>query len=462
MIISMLNKGCRVGFFGLGVSNVALMSSLPLEKCQITLRSDSEISQSRLCGLPSVHRVFSGKNCCLEIDEDIIFFSPSVRRDRPELVSAKEKGVFFSSDAELFFELNKRPVFLVSGSDGKSTTATLVHLLLSSAGYKSRLIGNIGDPMTKNLLCEADYYVIELSSFMLSYLKPKAEAACITNITPNHLDWHKSFLEYKETKLSIFENAKRAVVPYECDGISPAFAVISADTDFETLKKTRQAELYFTSENGYICKNGEKIIPISYIKRNEIHNLKNLMMAIAITDGLVEKTHILSVAESFSGLSHRCESVFSEGGVEYIDSSIDSTPARTAQTLESLGKPVVLILGGRSKGVDYKELTHAVKKYARTVIITGENSKEIFEEIKAVTKAEIIEDFTEAVLLGKRYAKEVGTLLLSPASTSYDRFENYAVRGDRFKEILLKAKKNKNKSLQNTEEMRKNGETDLS
>lgn len=462
MIIEMIKGGLRVGFFGLGISNRSLISNLPLEKCEITLRSDTDIA----CGdIPSgivPKRIFCGKDCCKEINEDIIFFSPSVRRDRPDLISAEANGVIFSSDAELFFEENNKKLLLVSGSDGKSTTAALIHHLLSKAGYKSRLIGNIGEPLTEHLYCEADYFVIELSSFMLSYLKPASEAACITNITQNHLDWHKDFEEYKRVKLSIFNNAKRAVISdrYEYNG--RAFAVISGDSDFYELSKKRNAELYFTLEKGYICKNSRKIIGIDEINRKEKHNIKNLMMAMAMTEGLVDVSDVISVAKGFSGLSHRCEAVLSEGGVEYIDSSIDSTPARTVQTLESLGRQAVLILGGRSKGVDYKELVPALRKYVKLAIITGENSKEIFNAIKNDVNAEIRADFEEAILLGKRYAKDVGLLLLSPASTSFDRFKNYAHRGDKFREILQKSIDNENKSLQNIEEMRKNGETNLS
>ncbi len=446
----MLNKGCRVGFFGLGRSNASLLSTLPLERCEITLRSDKAISKDELPAKPAIQRILCGKEALNSINEDIIFFSPSVRRDRPELSAARERGVIFTSDAELFFNENNKPVFAVTGSDGKSTTATLINLFLNQAGIGSRLIGNIGEPLTQSL-GTAECFVCELSSFMLSYLTPKAYASCITNITPNHLDWHRNFNEYKNTKLRCLEGAKRVIASDDNESVDRAFAIISAEKSYEEMRNKKDAKLYFSIENRYICRNGKKMLALSDIKLQEKHNLKNIMMAMAMTDGIAEISDILAVISSFSGLRHRCERLFCHEGVEYIDSSIDSTPARTVHTLDSIGRPVVLILGGRSKGTDYKELIPMLKKHAAFTVITGENAGEIYEAIKGHTRAEIISGFESAVLFAKSRAKDVGVLLLSPASTSYDAFKNYAERGDKFKEILLKNITNENNSLQKAE-----------
>lgn len=438
MIITKLLGGCKVGFFGLGASNSSLLSNLPLEKCDITLRSDRPICKSEIPIGIRVNRLFTGKNSCAQIDEDILFFSPSVRRDRPELLAAERRGTIFTSDAELFFKRNRTPVLAVTGSDGKSTTATLIDLLLKSGGHDSLLIGNIGEPMYKKKAETHDLFVAELSSFMLTYLKPSVTAACITNITPNHLDWHKGYEEYKMTKLSIGEKAERLILPDELAENIGAEGIISIKIPLRQLIKTYKAELYITVENKYILKNGEKIIDISTVNRREAHNIKNLMMAIAMTDGLVGSEEIRDVATSFHGLPHRCELFFSKDGVDYIDSSIDSSPARTVQTLKSLNRSVVIILGGRGKGLDYIELEPAIKRYAKKVIITGENAEEIYGAVSNSADTEIVADFDEAVIRGKYYSRSVGTLLLSPASTSFDRFKNYAERGEKFKEIVAK------------------------
>ena len=437
MIISKLKVGCSVGFFGLGKSNRALIDCLPLEGCRITLRSDNEIDESDIPKKIRVERILSGSKATTDIDEDILFFSPSVRRDRPQFLAAKERGVIFSSDTELFLEENDRPLFVITGSDGKSTTTHLTNMLLNEAGHKSVILGNFGVPMWQNLGNVCDFFVCEMSSFMLTYVTPRSVASCITTITPNHLDWHKSYEEYIETKLSVAKGTDKLIACDDNIYVKNAFGIVSLTKSFLMLKISYSAEIYMTIEDGFICKNGKKIISRDMVLRNEDHNIKNLMMAIAMTDGLIENEDIRTVATSFVGLDHRCQIILSRDGIDFIDSSIDSTPARTVQTLMSLNRPVVIILGGRGKGLDYGEMLPSLKKYAKKVIICGENAKEIYSQIGNTLPSEIADSFENAVLLGSEYAKDVGVLLLSPASTSYDRFKNFAERGDEFKRILL-------------------------
>ena len=440
MILSQIKRGCRVGFFGLGISNSSLLRSLPLHSCSVTIRSDKIVLLSDIPDGLNIDHVYSGEDACIDIVEDIIFFSPSVRRDRVELMEAKKRGVIFTSDAELFFEENTTPTFLVTGSDGKSTAATLINMLLNKAGYSSQLIGNIGEPMWKKTAEKSDFYVFEASSFMLTYLTPRVKAACITNITPNHLDWHKNFDEYRAAKLSVTESAERLIIGDDNIGINAAYGIISSTRSYRELTKLYCAEVYMTVEDGYICRNREKILRIDCIRRKEPHNLKNLMMAIAMTDGMIRSEEISWVAEDFGGLRHRCEFIPNSDGVDYIDSSIDSTPQRTLETLTSLNREVVIILGGRGKRLDYRDMIPALRKYARGVVVCGENAEEIYSIVKDQVKTIIASDFDEAICIGRKMAKSVGTLLLSPASTSYDRFKNYAERGDYFRDFLLKNK----------------------
>lgn len=437
MIISRIKKGCRVGFFGLGRSNLSLLSHLPLHNCTLTLRSDSPIPEGSIPRDVRLDRILVGDAARKDISENIIFFSPSVRREGGELADALAGGVTFSSDAELFFENNRTPLLAVTGSDGKSTTATLIHLLLEAGGYKSRLIGNIGKPMCENLGHVCDFFVCELSSFMLKYLSPRSDRACITNLTPNHLDWHTDPREYTECKMAVGRNAGRLIISDGVMGVGKAYGVISMDKSLGELQRCYDAEIYLTAEDGYILKNGKRLIDLSKICIPHRHNIKNLMMAIAMTEGLVGVDEVLRVGSDFRGLDHRCRLIFSRDGVDYYDSSIDSTPSRTAETLKSLDRQVVIILGGRGKGLDYGELLPALRKYVKRAVICGENAEDIYAEVRDATRCEMIPDFDEAVQTGKKYAQDVGVLLLSPASTSYDRFRNYAERGEVFKEILL-------------------------
>ncbi|MBR5817036.1 MAG: hypothetical protein IKY62_00160, partial [Clostridia bacterium] len=207
-VLERIKRGTRLAFFGLGKSNLSLIRSLPLDKCKVTLRSDKALSEKDIACDVKWERILVGESSCLDIDEEIMIFSPSVRRERKSLLAAKERGVIFTSDLEIFLEENTRPMLAVSGSDGKSTTSTLLGLMADN----SLLIGNIGNPMVEALGKEASLYVAELSSFMLRYANVKAKRACITNITPNHLDWHESFEEYVGTKLSLLKGSDECVI----------------------------------------------------------------------------------------------------------------------------------------------------------------------------------------------------------------------------------------------------------
>ena len=439
MVYSEIRRGKRIGFFGIGMSNVSLMRCLPLSGCEITIRTEGKFDPRSVPDHIRPRRIYEGNAAFCDIDEDILIFSPSVRREREEFNRARDRGVIFTSDAELFFELCKKPVLCVTGSDGKSTTATLIYKILSESGYNARLIGNIGCPMVESIDPAVDIYVAELSSFMLRYANPTAERACLTGLTPNHLDWHESLLEYKKTKINLLKSSKKFVISDDNTDILGAYGIISSDR-YSHLSHRYSAGLYITEEKGYICKNGEMLLPTDRLGAKEGHNVKNLMMAIAMTDGYTDIGAIERTAIKFTGLPHRCELIHSEDGVDYIDSSIDSSPARTMTTLLSMKKSVVLILGGKSKGLDYAILSDAVQGRAAAVIITGENADEICSALGASVPIEIIPDFDSAVIRGCEIVKSGEALLLSPASTSYDRFKNYAERGDRFKEIIKSIK----------------------
>ena len=433
-----IRRGCRVGFFGLGKSNASLLSCLPLEGCSVTLRADREIDRTLIPPNIMLEGIYEGKDSCRDIDEDVLIFSPSVRRERDELREAKARGVVFTSDAELFLEKNEKPIFAVTGSDGKSTTTAMVEALLKAGGQKARSIGNIGEPMVARLKDDVDIFALEASSFMLRYASPRSKRACLTNITPNHLDWHESLDEYKETKISLIKSAEKFVICDNCGDIKGAYGIVSVQKRFADLNAAYEAEIYMTTENGYLCRNGESLMPLCKIRKNERHNLQNLMMAIAMTDGFVDRSSVARMASNFNGLPHRCELFFSADGVDYIDSSIDTSPSRTEQTLLSLNREATVILGGRSKGLDYRTLAPSLQKFAGAAIITGENAKEIFCAIKGVVKCHVVPDLEAAVIIGKELAHSTGLLLLSPASASYDRYTSYAERGEKFKNFVLK------------------------
>lgn len=442
-LISKIKGGAKVGFFGIGKSNLSLMKLLPLGNCEITLRSDKAIVlPDGYISKGNINRVFSGDKALLDLDEDVLFTAPSVRRGRKELLEATERGCILSSDAELFLENNTKLLFAVSGSDGKSTTSTLTELLLSET-LNAGIVGNIGIPMYETLISEnKNAYVAELSSFMLAYTNPKAKRAALTNITENHLDFHGSFAEYTDAKLSLLRNCEEAVI--NCDDAiirkyreGKSFAAVSAETPYSVLKSEISSEIYITLEQGFIYKNGEKILSAEQIKANSPHNLKNLMTAMALSEGYYTPAHLRQVAKEFCGLPHRAHLFASKGGIDFIDSSIDTSPARTIATLKSLKKKVIIILGGGKKGLSYDSLKEYVSEYVKHAVIVGDNSEEIYSAIKNCTKTLTVDNFEDAIISAIELCQEGDTLLLSPASTSYDRFNNFEERGNLFKKTVL-------------------------
>ena len=441
--IGLFNGVHSVGFFGLGKSNLAVSELLPRD-AKITLRTEGRINPSMLPKRLRGARMFAGNAAFDSIDEDILFLSPSVRRDRPELEKARSDGVILSSDLELFLSEFRGICFAVTGSDGKSTTATMAALLLSERFEKISAVGNIGVPFCRAIGDRAA--ALELSSFNLSYSVPHARRAAVTNVTPNHLNWHKNFEEYKSTKLSLLDSADEAVISADDDILAEysrgraVFAVTSLTRSFDELKGRFNAELYYTADDRYLYRCEEPLMRISQIKRREAHNLKNLMTAAALADGHVSRGQIIRVAENFQGLAHRCEEIPSSDGIKYINSSIDTTPHRTVQTLNSLSGDIIIILGGRTKGCDFTLLREPLSRKARLAIVTGECRDEIVSAIKGACDTAVIDGFEDAVLYGASIAKRGDVLLLSPAATSYDEFSSFEERGEKFKEIIKNLK----------------------
>lgn len=443
----------KIGFLGLGVSNLALLSLMPRD-AEIIIRSEKKIDRGLLPSDFSRLELREGKEALTVPEEHTLFLSPSVRRDRAELIPFKQVGVKFSSDAEVFFSSVSTPIFAVSGSDGKSTTATIVSLLLSDKFKNPGLVGNIGKAMTPSLLEGHDAYAVELSSFMLSYLRINASRAALTNITPNHLDWHRSFAEYRDAKLSLLKTARERVISAD-DEISEsflirngAFAVISSRMRYRDMKRRYAAAVYYSRDDRFIYRDSEPILAIRDIRVPYDHNINNFITAIAMCDGYVSRERIAEVAESFEGLSHRAERFFSYGGVDFYDSSIDSTPARCASTLSALERRCVVILGGRGKGLSYEPLCEALRKYAVHAIITGENEEEIASSIKDSCGFTVISDFTEATRAAAGMAKAGEAVILCPASTSFDKFKDYKERGKKFRDIITEIYSKKDENLE--------------
>ena len=442
------NGRVKIGFLGIGKSNMALFSRLEsVGNADFVFRDQRE---SLVLPEETIKNVSLklGKDALSDINEDVLFLSPSVRRDTPELVSAKSRGIALCSDCEVFFKYNSTPVIGITGSDGKSTTTSLTSRILQDAGYSAPALGNIGAPMVT--AHPSDYIVCELSSFNLEYLSPRLVASAITNITENHLNWHTSFEEYVEAKKNILRHSDKTVLSAD-DPISQeiikgcgAKSIFSTSLSYSELKRSFKADTYYTHSFGKIEKNGEFIADTRDFLCQEDYNVKNMLTALALTDEIIDPASSLNSLRSFAGLEHRCERFLFKNGILFINSSIDTTPQRTAKTLTALGKRVRIILGGRGKGLSYSPLRSPLNKYAERISVYGEARYEIedfFKREGIEAEYECFDTFYECVAHALSGIESGDVLILSPACTAYGEFSDFSERGRCFKDLIKNFRK---------------------
>ena len=433
--ISELSSG-TVGFFGLGRSNAALMGLVPRGR-EIILRSDEVIPIEAIPRGDQIGGIFQGRDAAKDIREDALIFSPSVRRDRQEFLSALGRGCVFTSDFEIFLRYNEKPLFLVTGSDGKTTTTTLISRIL---GFPA--IGNVGEPMTPHLGDGAEGYVVEASSFMLEYAHPRSRRAAITSLTENHLNWHYTMADYAGAKLRALDGADEAVIstdsPLLLEAALPRkiFAACGVDGQAEAVARRLSAEVYFSLEDGYITKNGRRLIHASELRRGEKYNLKNYLTSLAMTDGFADEACALEVIRQFGGIPHRGERLGNFSGVEFINSSIDTTPSRTEATLRDMPEGIVILLGGRDKGLDFSRLSAVISRRGDRPIAFGE-AEEMIAAAMGSRCMRAHGGLSDAVRKAREISRDGDTVLLSPAATSYDEFHSFEERGVEFKRLIL-------------------------
>ena len=459
-------KKCQV--LGYGRSNKPLIDILLKAGASVTVRDgnvkiaeDPEAKSFELRGA-----VFClGENYLKGLDGDYIFRTPGIRHDLPEILRACEKGAVLTSEMELFFEVCPCPIFGITGSDGKTTTTTLTHLLLSRefekrGKGKAYVGGNIGAPLLPlaEKMSEDDVAVVELSSFQLQTMKNSPERAVITNITPNHLNWHIDMDEYIAAKCNICFHSPSSLVANAENEITRE---IAKNTDlpvtYFSSKKSSYSEIvpFFKDNCTAIYEDGEVIFVDDGKNREEVirtadilipgrHNVENYMAAIAITRGIVSRETVREIATTFGGVEHRLELVRVKDGVRFYNSSIDSSPSRTAAALSALDKSPIIILGGADKNVPFDGLAYDVCSRTKAAIVTGVSAPKILDAIEKCpeySKDRItvrhVDDFREAVLEASRIAESGDIVLLSPACTSFDHFKDFAERGRFFKQIVM-------------------------
>ena len=441
--------GKNITVIGIGISNLPLIKYLVSLGANVTAcdRRSAEDLGENYTELEKLGVKFNlGDGYLNNLSGDMIFKTPGMRYDVPELLKAKENGSIVTSEMEVFFEVCPSHIIAVTGSDGKTTTTTLIHKMMTDAGYKTWLGGNIGNPLLTDTekMKENDWVILELTSFQLHTMRKSPEIAVITNISPNHLDMHKDYKEYIDAKKNImlYQNEGDTLI-VNADNQVTADIGKSASGAVKYFSRNGMADVYL---DGNIIKRGiVEILNIKDIKIPGMHNVENYMAAIAAVSGLVSKDVIVNVAKTFGGVEHRIELVRTLDGVKYYNSSIDSSPNRTINTLRVFPNKVIMIAGGKDKGIPYDEIGSALAEHVKVLILIGATSDKIQEALDAeINKTgngkdiEVIRatSYEDAVNTARSKAHDGDVVLLSPASTSFDMFRNFEERGNLFKKIV--------------------------
>ena len=446
----------RVAVIGLGVSNLPLLDYLYEKKAQVTVfdeRTIDEISKEIVNKITGYGFEFSfGKNCLEKLQGfNIIFRSPSCLPTRKELQDESNRGAIVTTEVEMLMEMCPCKMIGVTGSDGKTTTTSMINAILQKAGYNTFLGGNIGTPLfTKlNEMKPEDIVVLELSSFQLMNMKISPDIAVITNITPNHLNIHKDYEEYIEAKKNIFKNQDE-------NGI----LILNYDNDItrECSKESNGKVVFFSSstklDDGFIVdediiKECEDKVRKHVLNTNEVilrgnHNFQNIATALAATKTLVDIDVAVDAIKEFKPVEHRIEFIREIDGVKWYNDSASSSPTRTLSGINAFKENIILIAGGYDKNLEYEPLAKPVVDKVSTLILIGQTAEKIFDVVKEESDRQnkkiniyMCDSLEQTVQLAKKSARKGDVVLFSPASASFDMFKDFADRGRKFKELVI-------------------------
>ncbi len=447
--------GKRIALCGIGRSNLPLISLFKKYGAQIIAcdrRTEEQLGDMAQQAKDAGAVLSTGDDYLSDLNVDIVFRTPGMRYYMDELVDMRNRGIVVTSEMEVFFDLCPCRIIAVTGSDGKTTTTTVISEMLKADGKTVHLGGNIGKPLLPEIetIDPSDYAVVELSSFQLISMRTSPDIAVVTNLAPNHLDIHKDMQEYIDSKRNIVlhQNAfSKSVLNLDND-ISNSF---SDDVRGRLLKFSRRKRV----DNGaYMNENGDIIYAFRgddtfVMNKNDIkipglHNVENYLAAICAVWGEVSVDSIIKVAKEFGGVAHRNEFVREVDGVRYYNDSIASSPTRTALgTLSLYDEKIIVILGGYDKHLDYTELGELIVKKVKTAVIMGATGPKIEKAIREAKDYKEnnpriikVENMEQAVEAAKEAAVPGDIVSMSPASASFDLYKNFEERGEHFKRIV--------------------------
>ena len=440
-------KGKNILVMGLGVSNRPLVRLLLSYGCTVTGcdRTPREKLDAEVLELESLGcKLKVGENYLEDLQADLVFRTPGMHPDIPALKKLRESGAKVTSEMQVFFELCPCNLLAVTGSDGKTTTTTLISEILKADGKTVWLGGNIGTPLLSSVpqMEKEHWAVVELSSFQLMDMTLSPHVAVITNLAPNHLDVHKDMEEYIWAKQNLYRYQKPGdvLVLNGDNSITNAFDGVS-ETRYFSRQKSLEKGVYL--KENMIFRDETPVLDTTTILLPGVHNVENYMAAIAALQGIASDDAIRHVAANFGGVEHRIELVRIVDGVKYYNDSIASSPSRTIAGLKSFNQKVLLIAGGYDKHIPYDVLGPEICEKVKVLFVNGATGPQIRQAVEQTPgytagKPKIVDcsDFTDAVNKAVQMAKEGDIVLMSPASAAFDQFKNFMERGNYFKKLI--------------------------
>lgn len=447
-------KDKKITFCGIGTSNLPLIELFIKKGARVSAcdkKDFDSLGENGKRAREAGAELILGEDYLQDLHTDVLFRSPGTPFYKEELTALRENGTVVTSEMEVFFDLCPCPIIAVTGSDGKTTTTTIISEFLKAAGYKVHLGGNIGNPLLPEIenIHPDDYAVVELSSFQLISMRKSPRIAVVTNLAPNHLDIHKDMQEYIDSKKNILlhQNAFSKTVLNLDNDITNGF---SSDVRGELVKFSRQAPVKSGAylQEGKIVYNAygkvTEVLELSQIRIPGMHNVENYLAAICAVWDLVPVSVMQKVAREFSGVEHRAEFVRELDGVKYYNDSIASSPTRTAcGTLSLYQNKIILIAGGYDKHIPYAPLGPVICDKVKTLILLGDTAPKIEKAVKEspnfieenlkIYRAQTME---EAVLQARKCARDGDIVSLSPASASFGLYKNFEERGNHFKKLV--------------------------
>ena len=443
-------SGKRVAICGIGKNNLPVVLQFLDAGANVIAcdrRSEEELGEAAVTLRTAGAQLQLGDTYLDNLDVDLILRTPGMKPYLPQFEAARQRGITVTSEMELFFELCEAPIYAVTGSDGKTTTTTIVAGLLDAAGIRTFVGGNIGRALLPYVhdISAQDAAVVELSSFQLTNMTQSPHVAIVTNVAPNHLDWHTDMQEYIDAKRNLIAHQShqdRAVLNLDNE-TTLAFADDCAAPVFHFSRRNKVENGCWLDEQNNIIysENGVDtiVMNVSDIRIPGVHNIENYMAAIAAVWGTTPPEAIRGFARAFGGVAHRCELVRTRQNVCWYNDSIGSSPSRTIAGLKAFTQKVILIAGGYDKHIPYDPLGPVAADTVKHAILLGATANAIETAIRAHSDLPIthVSGMEEAVKAAADIAGDGDIVFMSPASASFDMYKNFEERGNHFRDLVL-------------------------